>query len=589
MAASAEKAKKVCYYELLGLDRKCEAAEIKTNYRKLALQMHPDKAHQHGLSVEEATRRFQQVQEAYSVLSDAQERAWYDAHREQILRGDDEAGEDPFKTRINLYKYFSSGCFEGFGDGPQGFFTVYAGLFEAINTEEAEWEDADEERMALPPFGGSTSEWADTGAFYRHWLEFCSRKAFGHADKWNPKEAQNRQVRRAMEQENKNARQTAKKEFNAEVRQLVRFVQKRDPRVAAHQRQQMKDAQEKSQRELADKQSRKAAEARERQDRKDAARQADEERWAEAAAARAAARARGEVVSEDESSEKDTEACEYRCEACRKTFKSEKAYDQHAKSKKHLQTVAKLRSQLEQELEAGSEEAEAEGEDTSDAEEAVGTAAVEGSEDRADRQEAAGGEKTRHPGGEDEVESEDDDEDEDEEDAFIARFAAARKPAAASAPPKGGRGARHEEARGKADEAEGGEDEDGGTAEEDASSNASAGVTEMGGGKKAQKRSKQRAILLEKKAEKASVQELVDGCRKAAKGNKTEEETADGASSSKQTPNGQAADMHRCEVCGENFTSRTKLFQHIKATGHAALKPGPAAEGATAKGRRKKR
>jgi len=88
-------------------------------------------------------------------------------------------------------------------------------------------------------------------------LDFCSRKAFGHADQWNPKDASNRQVRRAMEQENKKARQAAKKEFNAEVRQLVKFVQKRDPRVQAHQKQQMKDSIEKSHKEKTEKDKKK--------------------------------------------------------------------------------------------------------------------------------------------------------------------------------------------------------------------------------------------------------------------------------------------------------------------------------------------
>lgn len=600
MAASTEKAKKVCYYELLGLDRRCEAAEIKASYRKLALQMHPDKAHQHGLSVEEATKRFQQVQEAYSVLSDAQERAWYDAHREQILRGDDEPGEDPFKTKINLYKYFSTSCFDGFGDGAKGFFAVYAELFEAIDTEEAEWEDADEDHTAMPPFGNSASEWADVSAFYRHWLDFCSRKAFGHADKWNPKEAQNRQVRRAMEQENKKARQAAQKDFNAEVRQVVRFVQKRDPRVAAHQKQQMKAAVDKKQRDLADKEQRKVAEVQERQERKDAARRAEEERWAEAAAERAARRARGEVVSEDEASDKESEeAFEYRCEACRKSFKSEKAYDQHAKSKKHLQLVAKLRKELEQQLqaEAAAQESESEEEEESDgegvAEAAGGAQAGRG---------AQGAARAGKEAGDDESEEEEDEEDEDD---FVARFAAARKPAAFS-PPQRGKGANKGGKGGGGDSdgegetsGSGSDEEAGGGGGDDSSEGSDVGAgggsgAAGGGGKRAQKREKQRAILLEKKAEKANVQELVNNCRKAAKAANAEgaadEEAADVAAvcPPTQLPSGQAADTSRCAVCGDSFPSRSKLFQHIKASGHAALKPAPGAE-AAAKGKKKKR
>ena len=37
--------------------------------------------------VEGATAQFRLVQQAYEVLTDPQERAWYDRHREQILRG----------------------------------------------------------------------------------------------------------------------------------------------------------------------------------------------------------------------------------------------------------------------------------------------------------------------------------------------------------------------------------------------------------------------------------------------------------------------------------------------------------------------
>ena len=37
--------------------------------------------------MEEATAEFRVVQQAYDVLSDPQERAWYDKHREAILMG----------------------------------------------------------------------------------------------------------------------------------------------------------------------------------------------------------------------------------------------------------------------------------------------------------------------------------------------------------------------------------------------------------------------------------------------------------------------------------------------------------------------
>jgi DnaJ-class molecular chaperone len=41
---------------------------------------------------------FQEIQGAYAVLSDRQERSWYDSHREEILRGGDGDGENADPT-----------------------------------------------------------------------------------------------------------------------------------------------------------------------------------------------------------------------------------------------------------------------------------------------------------------------------------------------------------------------------------------------------------------------------------------------------------------------------------------------------------
>jgi len=593
----AQKVQKTCYYELLGVDRKCEAAEIKANYRKLALKMHPDKAQLNGFSAEEATQRFQQIQEAYSCLSDVQERAWYDAHREQILKGDDEVGSDPFTTKINLYKYFTSSCFDGFGDGGRGFYAVYGELFEAIDTEEAEWEDcSDEDHTAMPPFGRSDQEWPDVAAFYRHWLDFCSRKAFGHADKWNPKEAPNRQVRRAMEQENKKARQAAKKDFNAEVRHVVEFVQKRDPRVATHQKQQMKANVEKKQKEVATKEENKKTEAKAREQRKEAARREEEERWAEVEAAKQARRDRGEVVSEDEASNsEEEEAVEYRCEPCRKSFKSEKAFDQHAKSKKHLQVVAKFQRDLERELreEAASAAAAGAKEESSEEEEEVdleaGAAGPVKKEQGGAGKASAGGPAAKATAAAPKEEDSDEDEDSDEEDAFLARFAARRKAGGGAASSGGGGGDAEGISADASTAAASADPSESGSGDSDGEGDSPAADAGASGGKRAQRREKQRALLLQKKAEKESVQEAVSACKKmqrAAKQGAAEAsggypEAQEGAPPSSVAPPVAACCepaplTERCEVCGDGFPSRSKLFQHIKASGHAALKQVPA-------------
>ncbi|KAG5047038.1 hypothetical protein JHK86_016444 [Glycine max] len=52
------------------------------------MKRHPDKLVKSGLSQEEVTVQFQELQHAYKVLSNPKERAWYDSHCSQILFSD---------------------------------------------------------------------------------------------------------------------------------------------------------------------------------------------------------------------------------------------------------------------------------------------------------------------------------------------------------------------------------------------------------------------------------------------------------------------------------------------------------------------
>lgn len=65
---------------------------------------------------------------------------------------------------------------------------------------------------------------------------YCTAKTYVWEEKYDTREAPQRQVRRAMEQENKKLRDKAKKERNEEVRALVAYVRKRDKRVQAYKR-----------------------------------------------------------------------------------------------------------------------------------------------------------------------------------------------------------------------------------------------------------------------------------------------------------------------------------------------------------------
>jgi curved DNA-binding protein CbpA len=65
------------YYQTLGIDPQATPDEIRRAYRKLALEWHPDR----NPGNPDATKRFQEISEAYAVLIDPQKRSEYDELR----------------------------------------------------------------------------------------------------------------------------------------------------------------------------------------------------------------------------------------------------------------------------------------------------------------------------------------------------------------------------------------------------------------------------------------------------------------------------------------------------------------------------
>ena len=74
---------KADYYEVLGVSRDASDQELKSAYRKLALQYHPDR----NPGDHAAEEKFKEASEAYQVLSDAEKRAAYDRYGHAGLSG----------------------------------------------------------------------------------------------------------------------------------------------------------------------------------------------------------------------------------------------------------------------------------------------------------------------------------------------------------------------------------------------------------------------------------------------------------------------------------------------------------------------
>jgi molecular chaperone DnaJ len=93
------------YYDIIGVSRSANDAEIKKAYRKLAMKYHPDR----NPNDKAAEEKFKEIQGAYAILSDPQKRSAYDQYGH--------AGVDP-----------SMGGHSGFG-GFGGFEDIFETIF----------------------------------------------------------------------------------------------------------------------------------------------------------------------------------------------------------------------------------------------------------------------------------------------------------------------------------------------------------------------------------------------------------------------------------------------------------------------------
>eukprot|EP00286_Rhodomonas_abbreviata_P010544 CAMPEP_0181339386 /NCGR_PEP_ID=MMETSP1101-20121128/29228_1 /TAXON_ID=46948 /ORGANISM="Rhodomonas abbreviata, Strain Caron Lab Isolate" /LENGTH=150 /DNA_ID=CAMNT_0023450351 /DNA_START=38 /DNA_END=487 /DNA_ORIENTATION=+ len=98
------------YYDILQLTKNSTDPEIKKAYRKLAMKWHPDK---NPDNAEEAAKKFQEIGEAYDVLSDMEKRAIYDQFGYEGLR-DGIPNSDGETMGAYSYKQNAQEIFENF-------------------------------------------------------------------------------------------------------------------------------------------------------------------------------------------------------------------------------------------------------------------------------------------------------------------------------------------------------------------------------------------------------------------------------------------------------------------------------------------
>src|SRR5690606_26919321 len=108
------------YYKILGVDKKASQDEVRKAYRKLARKLHPDL----NPNDPEAQKKFQQLNEANEVLSDATKRKKYDQYGKDWQHAEE---FEKARQQQRSYQQQGSGSFGGGGFG-QGDFESAGGF-----------------------------------------------------------------------------------------------------------------------------------------------------------------------------------------------------------------------------------------------------------------------------------------------------------------------------------------------------------------------------------------------------------------------------------------------------------------------------
>ncbi|ODQ66718.1 DnaJ-domain-containing protein, partial [Nadsonia fulvescens var. elongata DSM 6958] len=330
-------------YDILSLEPTANEQELKKAYKKHALRLHPDRNFQ---NIEEATKEFAKIQSAYDVLSDPQERAWYDSHtlHADMTKGQETnlAGYTILTTSEDLQKYFDPMLYSTLKNHESDFLSL-SELFSNLGYEERELAISfGEKPAAWSLFGNSGSEWKHTKIFYERWTSFSTIKDFYWCDVYRVSDAPDSKTQREMMGLNQRYRDLAKKEYNDTVRSLVKFIKKRDPRVKlvrseAYEKQNTQNSDSKIQ----------AAKDRHQNKIKLQENVYTEQNWTKTPERKyQPSRSHDSLEILDLENTDDEVINLFECLVCQKKFKTKQQYDGHEKSKKHIKALKNLRWEL---------------------------------------------------------------------------------------------------------------------------------------------------------------------------------------------------------------------------------------------------
>ena len=130
------------YYDVLGLQRSATPQQIKLAYRKLAKKHHPD--HAKGSDPAQATAKFNEIQEAYSVLSDPEKRKLYDRFGHSGVSGSGPSAQRVWRTGP------PNADFRDFADDTGGFQSIFEQFFGRGRQPQGRWSSP----AAAPPARG---------------------------------------------------------------------------------------------------------------------------------------------------------------------------------------------------------------------------------------------------------------------------------------------------------------------------------------------------------------------------------------------------------------------------------------------------